>query len=110
MRWIACSRRRHRPMSRDAMLAMLAEAVTRRVLRPLDLAFARFIAECDPAAEPSLLLMAALASRQLSDGHPCLDLHALDVLAAEQEWPGSWLELLSTASTPTSRLLAHAEG
>ena len=97
-------------MSRDAMLAMLAEAVARRSLRPLDLAFARFIAECDPAAEPSLLLMAALASRQLGDGHPCLDLHALDALAAEQEWPASWLELLSTAPMPASRLLAHTEG
>lgn len=97
-------------MSRDAMLAMLAEAVTRRALRALDLAFARFIAECDPAAEPSLLLLAALASRQLGGGHPCLDLHALDALAIEQEWPTSWLELLSTAPMPASRLLAGADG
>lgn len=97
-------------MSHDAMLVMLAEAVTRRVLRSLDLAFARFVAQCDPVAEPSLLLLAALASRQLGDGHPCLDLQALDVLAAEQEWPASWLELLSTAPMPASRLLAPADG
>ena len=51
-------------MSRDALLSMLAEAVARRMLRALDLAFARFIAECDPHAEASLLLLAALASRQ----------------------------------------------
>ncbi|XRD86148.1 exodeoxyribonuclease V subunit alpha [Dyella acidisoli] len=97
-------------MSRDAMLAMLAEAVARRVLRPLDLAFARFIAECDPAAEASLLLLAALTSRQLGDGHPCLDLHALDALAEEQTWPTAWLELLSTAPAPESRLVASADG
>lgn len=97
-------------MSRDAMLAMLAEAVTRRILRSLDLAFARFIAECDASAEPPLLLLAALASRQLGDGHPCLDLRALDVLAVEQEWPAAWLELLSTAPLPASRLLAQADG
>lgn len=97
-------------MSREAVLAMLAEAEARRVLRPLDVAFARFIAECDPAAEPSLLLLAALASRQLGDGHPCLDLHALDTLAMEQAWPASWLTLLAETPTPASRLLAQADG
>jgi len=97
-------------MSREALLAMLAEPEARRVLRPLDVAFARFIAECDPAAEPSLLLLAALASRQLGDGHPCLDLHALDALAVEQAWPASWLTLLAEAPAPASRLLARADG
>jgi len=97
-------------MSPNAMLMMLAEAVTRRVLRPLDLAFARFIGECDPSAEASLLLLAALASRQLGDGHPCLDLRALDALAQEQEWPTAWLELLSTSPMPISRLMAQADG
>lgn len=97
-------------MSRDALLVMLAEAVARRVLRPLDLAFARFIGECDPHADNTLLLMAALASRQLGDGHPCLDLQALDALALEQEWPASWLELLSSTSAPASPLLAGADG
>lgn len=97
-------------MSPNAMLAILAEAVTRRVLRPLDLAFARFIAECDPAADASLSLLAALASRQLGDGHPCLDLRALSALAEEQEWPTVWLELLSTSPMPMSRLVAQADG
>jgi exodeoxyribonuclease V alpha subunit len=97
-------------MSHETMLAMLADAVARRVLRPLDLAFAQFIAECDPAADASLPWLAALASRQLGDGHPCLDLHALPLLAQEQAWPEAWLEQLSNVPTPVSRLVANAQG
>jgi len=97
-------------MSRDAMLAMIDDAVSRRVLRALDLAFARFVAECDPNAEASLLLMAALTSRQLGDGHPCLDLQALDALATAQEWPVSWVAMLATEPTPVSPLVANAQG
>lgn len=97
-------------MSHEAMLAALAEATTRQLLRPLDLAFARFIAECDPRAEASLLLMAALTSRQLGDGHPCLDLHALEHLSLEQAWPASWLDILADTTTPPSALLAGADG
>ncbi|WP_233842218.1 exodeoxyribonuclease V subunit alpha [Dyella sp. 2HG41-7] len=97
-------------MSRDTMLAMIADAVSRRVLRALDFAFARFIAECDPNAEPPLLLMAALASRQLGDGHPCLDLQALDALATAQEWPASWVGMLAAESAPASPLVADSQG
>jgi exodeoxyribonuclease V alpha subunit len=97
-------------MSRDAMLSTLTDATARHVLRPLDLAFARFIAERDPQVEAHLLLMAALASRLLGDGHPCLDLHALDSLAAEYEWPTAWLDMLASASPPASPLLANADG
>lgn len=97
-------------MSREATLTMLDDAQSRRILRPLDLAFARFIAECDPLAEPRLLLMAALASRQLGDGHSCLDLHALDVLAEEQAWPSAWRELLADPTLSSSPLLASGDG
>ena len=97
-------------MLRETLLATLADAVARRVLRPLDLAFAQFIGECDPYAEPTLLLLAALASRQLADGHPCLDLHALNALALEQTWPAAWLELLATTPMPASRVMAAADG
>lgn len=97
-------------MSRESMLALLADAAARYVLRPLDLAFARFIAERDPAAEPRLLLMAALASRLLGDGHPCLDLQALDELAAEHEWPAAWLDLLTHPRPPASPLVAGTDG
>jgi exodeoxyribonuclease V alpha subunit len=98
------------PMSREATLSTLTDATARHLLRPLDLAFARFIAERDLQAEPRLLLLAALASRLLGDGHPCLDLQALDSLATEYEWPSAWLDLLANASPPFSPLLAGADG
>ena len=97
-------------MSHDAMLTLLADGVAQRALRPLDLAFARFIAERDPLAEPRLLLMAALASRQLGDGHPCLDLQALDALAAEHAWPTAWLGHLDVTPPAPSPVLAGADG
>ena len=97
-------------MSRDAILSMFDDTQARRILRPLDIAFARFIAECDPHAEPRLLLMAALASRQLGDGHPCLDLQALDALAEEQAWSPAWRELLAGSAPPSSPLLANGDG
>ncbi len=46
-------------------------------LRPLDTAFARFLAHEVPQAPANLLLAAALASHQLGRGHTCLDLQAL---------------------------------
>jgi len=46
-------------------------------LRPLDLAFVRFLHEQAPATEAATLLAGALASYQLRHGHICLDLSAL---------------------------------
>ncbi|WP_225737618.1 exodeoxyribonuclease V subunit alpha [Dyella acidiphila] len=97
-------------MSHKAMLAMLDDAVTHHLLRPLDLAFARFIGERDPQADPRLLLLAALTSQLLGEGHPCLDLQALEALAAEHAWPREWLDLLATTALPVSPLLASADG
>ncbi|MCO5763408.1 MAG: exodeoxyribonuclease V subunit alpha, partial [Chromatiaceae bacterium] len=45
-------------------------------LRPLDLAFARFLGQEVPDASPLALLAAVLASHQLGRGHACLDLDA----------------------------------
>ncbi|MAD76584.1 MAG: exodeoxyribonuclease V subunit alpha [Rheinheimera sp.] len=45
-------------------------------LRPLDLAFARFIARYEPA-QPLVWLAAALCSYQIKQGHVCLDLAKL---------------------------------
>ena len=97
-------------MSREDKLSILTDAAAQRVLRPLDLAFARFLAECDAQAEPRLLLMAALASRQLGDGHPCLDLSTIPALIDEYEWPSSWLPLLALSPPPASPLLAGSDG
>ena len=47
-------------------------------LRPLDLAFASFIARYEPA-QPLVWLAAALCSYQLKQGHVCLDLAKLQV-------------------------------
>jgi exodeoxyribonuclease V alpha subunit len=96
-------------MQRNAT-SLFDDAASRRILRPLDIAFARFVAECDPQSDERLLLMAALASRQLGDGHPCLDLRAVDVLADEQAWPPAWREALAGATTLSSPLLANGDG
>ncbi|GLQ96519.1 exodeoxyribonuclease V subunit alpha [Dyella mobilis] len=96
-------------MSLEATLALLDDGVEQHRLRPLDAAFARFLAERDAQVEPRLLVMAALASRLLGDGHPCLDLQALDVLGAEYDWPTAWIELARGTPTP-SPLLAGPDG
>ncbi|GGA14166.1 exodeoxyribonuclease V subunit alpha [Dyella caseinilytica] len=97
-------------MSHKAMLTMLTDAVERHWLRPLDLAFAQFLSERDPQADSRLLLLAALTSRLLGDGHPCLDLNALEALAAEHTWPSHWLDLLADISLSESPLLARSDG
>jgi exodeoxyribonuclease V alpha subunit len=84
-------------------------------LRPLDVALARFMAERDIHAPPSLLWLTALLSRQLADGHLCLDLDALAEQAHEQDWPSSWREQLREldaqhAELLNSPLVAGADG
>lgn len=43
-------------------------------LRPLDVAFARFLYDCSPKEHPLVLLAAALTSANLGKGHPALPL------------------------------------
>ncbi len=81
-------------MPREALFDMLARDAEQHRLRPLDVALARFLAERDGHASPSLLWLAALLSRQLADGHLCLDLDDLDALAEEQAWSPPWRKLL----------------
>ncbi|OOG57262.1 exodeoxyribonuclease V subunit alpha [Rhodanobacter sp. C03] len=81
-------------MSHDAVFELLDQAVATQRLRPLDIALARFLAERDGDTAPGLLWLAALLSRQLADGHLCLDLEALPALADEQDWPSGWRPLL----------------
>lgn len=81
-------------MPHEALFDLLERDVEQHRLRPLDVALARFLAERDAGASPSLLWLAAMLSRQLADGHLCLDLDALDALADEQNWPLPWRQLL----------------
>lgn len=59
-----------------ATLELLESWCERGWLRDLDRALAQFFIELDPAASPLLILVAALASHQLGQGHVCLDLQA----------------------------------
>lgn len=56
---------------------LIAAWTDRGWLRPLDRAFADFLAGLDATADPGCLVAAALASHQLGRGHVCLDLEAL---------------------------------
>ena len=55
-------------------LKLLREAVQAGLLRPLDLHFARWMAELGATADRALPLAAALVSRQVGEGDVCLDL------------------------------------
>lgn len=92
--------------------ALFDRALEQQRLRPLDVAFARFLAERDAQLAPALLWLAALLSRQLADGHLCLDLDMLPALAQEQDWPEDWRALADSLHDgdalrlPASPLLA----
>ncbi|MCP5283642.1 MAG: exodeoxyribonuclease V subunit alpha [Burkholderiaceae bacterium] len=67
-------------------------------LRPLDLAFARFLHEADAEVAPDLLLAAALLSRLEADGHSALPLDDLAGSVADLlDWPTEALNALSSA-------------
>ena len=74
-------------------------------LRPLDAALAYFMAERDRTASPPLLWLVALVSRQLADGHLCLDLDALAEQAEAQEWPSNWRKWLRELDQHRAALL-----
>ncbi|MFR0693635.1 exodeoxyribonuclease V subunit alpha [Enterobacterales bacterium AE_CKDN230030158-1A_HGKHYDSX7] len=62
--------------SATQMLELIGRWAERGWLRELDRAFASFLVERAPDANPLLILAAALASHQLGRGHVCLDLEA----------------------------------
>lgn len=101
-------------MPADALFAMFEQDIVQHRLRPLDVALARFLGERDAAASAPLLWLGALLSRQLADGHLCLDLTALDTLADEQQWPFPWRNLLrrfhEDTATLASPLVADGDG
>jgi exodeoxyribonuclease V alpha subunit len=89
-----------------ARLSFLESTEAQQHLRPLDLAFARFLAERDAQAPPALLLLGTLLSRQLADGHLCLDLALLHALATEQSWPPAWRALTGALDADSLRAMA----
>lgn len=56
-------------------IGWLDAAVAEGRLRPVDRAFARFLHTLDPTGDRRVLLAAALVSRELGDGHICVDVH-----------------------------------
>ncbi len=56
------------------MMSLLMQAVEKRLLRPLDIQFARLLAD---DAQPALLLAAACVSAEAGEGHVCLPLENL---------------------------------
>lgn len=97
-------------------LPSLQFAVAQQRLRALDVALADFLAAHDPGFSPTLHWLAALVSRQLGEGHLCLDLRLLPDMLAEQPWPEPWATLAGTVCVdgvpqlPASRLLADGSG
>ena len=73
-------------MAADAITRELDRAVDLGELRPLDRAFAQFLAELDAQATPALLFAAALCSQALGAGHPCLDLAEPDIAPLRERW------------------------
>jgi exodeoxyribonuclease V alpha subunit len=93
-------------MQPDPRLAPVHQALERGLLRPLDVAFAQFLAAEDAHASAALPLLGALTSRQQADGHLCLDLSMWQPLAEESAWPASWHTLLAAAAADTTALTA----
>jgi exodeoxyribonuclease V alpha subunit len=57
--------------------AWLDRAAEEGRLRAMDRAFARFLGTLDPQADPRVLASAALLSRELAEGHICVDVSTL---------------------------------
>ncbi|WP_026034208.1 exodeoxyribonuclease V subunit alpha [Dyella japonica] len=95
-------------MSPDAWFAAMEQTIERGWLRPLDIAFARFLDAQDADAPPALPLLGALVSRQQADGHLCLDLSSWESLADDGGWPSHWRTLLAEAAATPASLLSSA--
>lgn len=95
-------------MPLDALLRQIDQAVDQGRLRPLDAAFARFLAEQEGTGSAVAPMLGALVSQQSGEGHLCLDLSSLDALADQLELPESWHKVLLDAQALTEQLNASA--
>lgn len=69
-------------------------------LRPVDRAFARFLGTLDPAADTRVLAAAAIVSRELGEGHICVDAAGLGVMEASLAGAADWLGASSLVAGP----------
>ena len=84
------------------VMTWLDRGVLEARLRPVDRAFARFLASLDVDGDGRVLMAAALASRELGEGHICVDVEALALVEPLLSEAQAWL--------PDSVLVGSAEG
>lgn len=77
-------------MPLEALLRHIEQAADQGRLRPLDAAFARFLAEQEGNGNPVPPMLGALVSQQSGEGHLCLELDALGALIDQLDLPASW--------------------
>ncbi len=88
---------------------LLLDAVTHKILRPLDVQFAMMVAEHE---HPAVMLAAAILSRDAGEGHVCLPLSRL---VPDEQQNGKarelWEQLFAAVDTPAdwSSLLAQSQ-
>jgi len=75
----------------EAVGAWLDRGVAEGRLRAVDRAFARFLGSLDAEADARVLMTAALVSRELGEGHICVDIDTLVSLEPLLVEPATWL-------------------
>jgi len=78
----------------------LDTAVAEGRLRSIDRAFARFLATLEPNVDARVLAMAALVSRELGEGHICVDVGRLGEIEASLAEPERWIGTSSLVAGP----------
>lgn len=86
----------------DVMDTWLERAVAEGRLRSVDRAFARFLSTLDANADPRVLMAAALVSRELGEGHICVDVDTLAGMEPSLADAGGWLEQSPLVGTGVS--------
>ncbi|HEY4091278.1 MAG TPA: exodeoxyribonuclease V subunit alpha [Luteibacter sp.] len=81
--------------------AWLDNATKEGRLRPMDRAFARFLATLDPKADARVLAAAALLSNELADGHICVDIGTLGEREPALVDAATWLSGTTLVAHPT---------
>ncbi len=100
-------------MEKQSMLKQLQHLMAHGVLSPLDLQFAKFIAQQEKNSDKNLImLLSAITSHELGKGHVCIDIEQIeqgDLFALPAKYRDGllekvpektqWLDLLKKAST-----------